>query len=159
MHSMARSDRAAPLSSPGLAAVEPIAGPPAEPPADRQPKALRPSEAVLLRLRSETRALHQQVEQRLFPAALADSARYAAMLAAMLALHEPVERQTAAVATDLQALGLAVAARRKTHRLLQDLEDLGAASSPVRHVELPARVGTLGPLLGAVYVAEGSTLG
>jgi heme oxygenase len=100
------------------------------------------------------------VEARLFPAALSGRAPYAGMLTAMLGLHEPLERQLAALPA-LAALRLDLPGRRKAHRLRADLADLAAAGTPEpREVpEVALHLEDVPSSLGALYVLEGSTLG
>lgn len=81
---------------------------------------------------------------------------YAALLRRMLGFHAPLEARLGEVA-GLDAFGIDVAARRRSHLLRADLASLGetteAPMAPLR------AFGTAAQALGALYVAEGSTLG
>jgi heme oxygenase len=138
------------------AAARPEGSPLAAPPLREQWPDASVRSAVLLRLRRETATLHRRVENRLFPAALADRVSYAAMLAALLRLHEPLEAQFPTF-TGFASLGIDLDVRRKSDRLRRDLTDLTGQQfrSEGLHLPLP----DLAAALGAFYVLEGSTLG
>jgi heme oxygenase len=111
-------------------------------------------------LRTATDAAHQRLHA--IPAfhALAegrlDRAGYAALLRRKLGFHAALEARLAEVPA-LEAYGIALAARRRTHLLRADLVWLGAPSeSPP--APLPPFAGPA-EALGGLYVAEGSTLG
>ena len=111
-------------------------------------------------LRSATDAAHQRLHA--IPAfhALAEGhitrSGYAALLRRKLGFHAALEARLSEVPA-LEAYGIELAARRRTHLLRADLVWLGA------HVESPPA--PLPPFagpeeaLGGLYVAEGSTLG
>jgi heme oxygenase len=124
--------------------------PPATAPAPR-------ADDVLLRLRRETGTWHNRVEERLFPAALADRRSYTALLVALLGLHEPLERGFPDV-SGLPDLVPDLQSRRKAGRIRSDLSGLG---QPVDVVpgRLTVPLTDLGTAFGAFYVLEGSTLG
>lgn len=85
-------------------------------------------------------------------------AGYAALLARMLGFHAALERRLAE-APPLDGFGIALAERRRSHLIRADLAVLGAwdgAEAP--EAPLPA-FRTAAESLGALYVAEGSTLG
>lgn len=81
---------------------------------------------------------------------------YAALLRRKLGFHAALEARLAE-APDLALFGVDLAARRRSHLLRADLAWLGADDA----AELAplARCGTAAAALGALYVAEGSTLG
>jgi heme oxygenase len=114
--------------------------------------------------RAALRAATDQAHQRLhgLPGfmALADGRialpEYAALLRRKLGFHAALESRLDAV-EGLDALGIDLAARRRTHLLRADLEWLGA-SADVPLAPLPALRGPA-EAMGALYVGEGSTLG
>lgn len=112
---------------------------------------------MLSTLRARTAQAHLRVESRLFPAALADERRYAGMLAALLALHQPLETSFRTFRSEFAGLGIDLDERSKVAALRSDLAGLSVAA-PVpapRRRPLPG----LPAALGAFYVLEGSTLG
>lgn len=114
--------------------------------------------AVLTRLRTATATAHERVENRLFPSALADRASYARMLAALLALHEPLERRFART-PGFADLGVDLPSRRKAGALRADLAALGAPAGPAEDLPAGPAPDGLAGAVGAFYVLEGSTLG
>lgn len=121
----------------------------------RRPRSERPG--LLPALRSRTAESHLRVESRLFPAALESRGRYAGMLAALLALHQPLEAAFRPFRSEFAALGVDLDERGKTAALQSDLARLPGARQLVapRRPPLP----DLPTALGAFYVLEGSTLG
>ena len=115
---------------------------------------------ILDRLRDETRDLHERVERRL---PLLDPgvtlAAYRETLAALHALHAPLERRLARV-PGLDRCLPDLARRWRAPRLAADLRALGAGPSLVA-VESPyvPAVDDVPTALGALYVLEGATLG
>lgn len=118
---------------------------------------------LLARLRDDTRAHHERLEA-LVPVLdpSLTQAGYAAVLAAMRDVYAPLEAAIAGLA-DAAALGLDLAARRKTPWLDADLAALArrgvrppASGWIVAADALPA---TDAAALGALYVVEGATLG
>lgn len=128
------------------------------PPASAPPGRARSARPTLLpTLRSRTAEAHLRVESRLFPAALESEAAYAGMLAALLALHQPLEAAFRAFRSGFAALGIDLDERAKTAALQSDLAALAVAAQVPgpRRRPLP----DLPSALGAFYVLEGSTLG
>lgn len=111
-------------------------------------------------LRSGTEAVHLRLHGLPLFHALTEGrltrAGYAALLRRMLGFHLPLEARLAEVA-GLDRFGIDIAARRRTHLIRADLDSLGEPSeAPV--APLPA-FANAAEALGALYVAEGSTLG
>jgi heme oxygenase (biliverdin-IX-beta and delta-forming) len=118
-----------------------------------------PNDTILTRLKNETRAQHQQTETLLFANKLLKGTLLHREYGLLLTIHYRFH----------QALEAAIAAqtnffadydqhdRRKTPWLVADLEQAGLAlPEPATHLF----AGWTGhQLLGAMYVAEGSTLG
>ncbi|MGY3087009.1 heme oxygenase [Hymenobacter sp. UYAg731] len=119
------------------------------------------SQAILPRLRHETKPFHDAVEQNPFNRALgagtvtaADTAEF---LAKMYGFLEPYEAQLYAHAA---AFGPAwqLDQRYRAPLILEDLARLGHDAAPPLYPELPPLT-SRAQLLGAMYVLEGSTLG
>jgi heme oxygenase len=110
-------------------------------------------------LRAATEAVHQRLHGLSDFRALAEgrigSAAYVALLRRMLGFHAPLESRLAAVAGLDRFVD--VAARRRAHLLRADLRWLGAGEN-VALAPLP-EFEDVAEALGALYVAEGSTLG
>ncbi len=111
-------------------------------------------------LRAGTEAVHLRLHHLAAFEALAegriDRAAYAALLRRMLGFHAALEARLAE-APPLDRFGIDPGARRRTDLLRDDLAFLGApAEAPA--APLPP-LGTAAEALGALYVAEGSTLG
>ncbi|RYY40433.1 MAG: biliverdin-producing heme oxygenase [Chitinophagaceae bacterium] len=119
-----------------------------------------PQPAAALRLKEDTRRVHETLEARLLPylEAVTDADTYAHLLRAFHSYYAALEK---AVAKVLRPDALPdFTQRRKAEWLLLDLEALGR---PTHDRELPA---SLLPAIddeaaawGALYVLEGSTLG
>ena len=117
--------------------------------------------SFLVRLRSETRALHASTERRVAPAErLRDVGAYARLLAALYPLYASIEDRLEPFGADWLELEppLDVALRRRAHLLVTDLASLG--------LDEPWRIGAAAPAIesfaqafGALYVLEGSRLG
>jgi heme oxygenase len=111
-------------------------------------------------LRGATDAVHRRLHGLPGFMALAEGRLalpdYAALLRRMLGFHAALEARLDSV-RGLDALGIDLAARRRAHLLRADLDWLGA-SAGVPLAPLPALRGPA-EAMGALYVAEGSTLG
>ncbi len=111
-------------------------------------------------LRAATDAVHRRLHGLPGFMALAEGRLalpdYAALLRRMLGFHAALEARLDLV-RGLDALGIDLAARRRTHLLRADLDWLGA-SAGVPLAPLPTLRGPA-EAMGALYVAEGSTLG
>jgi heme oxygenase len=107
------------------------------------------TEAAHLRLHAIP-AFHALGEGRL------SRGEYAALLRRKLGFHAALEARLAEV-PGLDAFGIDLVARRRTHLLRADLAWLGAADEGAG-ATLPAFAGAAAAL-GGLYVAEGSTLG
>ncbi|WP_237216295.1 biliverdin-producing heme oxygenase [Falsiroseomonas oryziterrae] len=111
-------------------------------------------------LRGATEAVHLRLHAIPVFEALAEGritrAAYAALLRRKLGFHAALEARLAE-APDLASLGVDLAARRRSHLLRADLAWLGVTSE-AEPAPLP-RYDTTAAALGALYVAEGSTLG
>ncbi|PWS39053.1 biliverdin-producing heme oxygenase [Falsiroseomonas bella] len=111
-------------------------------------------------LRAATDAAHQRLHGLPGFVALAEGRialpDYAVLLRRMLGFHAALESRLDAV-EGLDTLGIDLAARRRTHLLRADLDWLGASAAvplaPLPEIRGPAEA------MGALYVAEGSTLG
>jgi len=120
---------------------------------------LAPSTDVLDRLRTETRTLHQRVEQRVdLPRRCASLEEYRRLLVKMFSLHTMFE--TVLSGLDWTNTGLHLDRRRKAHLIRADLESLdkGSVQQPLPCNVIPS-VNTLAAGFGCLYVIEGSTLG
>ena len=113
---------------------------------------------TLAEVRSQTRAAHVRLENRLLLTRAPTRARYTAYLARMFGVIRAVE--TLALRSPLVAQLLPDVAERshKSFDLANDLAELGLSAAdlpllPVGDVREPAQ------LLGMLYVTEGSTLG
>jgi heme oxygenase len=120
------------------------------------------SRVILDFLRDQTRHLHEQVERTVdLPARLRSVAHYASLLARFFGFYAPLEERLAGVG-GYDAVGLDLAARRKTHLLRADLTTLGLGAADIdslaRCDDLPV-VSDLSSALGCLYVLEGATLG
>ncbi len=111
-------------------------------------------------LRAATAAAHERLHHLPAFAALAEGRigrdAYAALLRRKLGFHAALEEALAA-GPGLGAWGVDLAARRRAPLLRADLAALGAAADGPR-APLPP-LGTTPRALGALYVAEGATLG
>lgn len=111
-------------------------------------------------LRMATEAAHLRLHAIPTFQALAEGrlsrAGYAALLRRKLGFHAALE-QRLREAPGLDACGVDLAARQRTHLLLADLAWLGVAADPARAPLRPFP--TAAAALGGLYVAEGSTLG
>jgi len=119
------------------------------------------SNDFLARLRSETSAAHDQLEQT--PLSMAVMApevsieSYKAYLQAMLAIHKGIEQTVFPVA---EAVFGNMDERRKTELIRKDLEELGAGFTDMTEPFTDeAYREDLAFNLGILYVSEGSTLG
>jgi heme oxygenase (biliverdin-IX-beta and delta-forming) len=122
----------------------------------------RVADDVLRRLRTDTAAEHEAVEQTLdLMAADLTPARLAAVLTRMHGFWRAAEAglDAWAAADPAAATGVRWADRRRAHLFAADLAALGAPpGASVDTPELPAVTGT-DAALGRLYVLEGSTLG
>jgi heme oxygenase len=116
--------------------------------------------SFLVRLRSETRALHASTERRIAPAGrLRDLHAYARLLCVLYPLYASIEGR-------LETFGewpalrppLEVGDRRRAHLLIADLGALGVAE-PRGPVPAQQGAGCFAGAFGALYVIEGSRLG
>jgi len=111
-------------------------------------------------LRAATEAAHLRLHAIPAFEALAEGRitrdEYAALLRRKLGFHAALEARLAE-APPLAGFGVDLAARRRSHLLRADLAWLGA-SDDAAPAPLP-RYDTAAAALGALYVAEGSTLG
>jgi heme oxygenase len=117
---------------------------------------------VLERIRDVTRPFHRSLEQAsalMRPDVTADD--YRCYLTKLLGFHAPVELMLNGLAIR-HGLDMALAGRRKTPLIVQDLAALGLSRASAEAVPwspwLPKPVG-VGGLLGCAYVLEGATLG
>jgi heme oxygenase len=110
------------------------------------------------RLKEATSDLHRETEARLYSERILASkltlAEYRHLLRTHYAFHAPLERALRAHETSLAAID--PGARRKSALLEADLR---AVAAGVPAIEARFDGWTLSELLGAGYVAEGSTLG
>jgi heme oxygenase len=116
--------------------------------------------SFLVRLRSETRALHASTERRIAPAErLRDVQAYAGFLCVLYPLYASIEGRLATFG-EWAALvpPLEVADRRRAHLLIADLSDLGVAE-PRGAGAAQQGVECFAGAFGALYVIEGSRLG
>jgi heme oxygenase (biliverdin-IX-beta and delta-forming) len=115
--------------------------------------------SILTRLKTETRPQHQQTESRLYARKLMDGTLTRTEYGHLLGIHhrfnEALERAVAAQA--IFFVGYDRESRRKTPWLATDLERLGLPLPPPA-TDLFADWNGY-QLLGALYVAEGATLG
>ncbi|USX54612.1 biliverdin-producing heme oxygenase [Lentzea sp. HUAS12] len=113
---------------------------------------------LLTRLRTDTRAAHQALEDDLAFLSGLTPARYSEVLAAFLGFHEPLEKAlTASAAAHRLPWDLAP----DTDRLTSDLRGLGWSSSRIASLprSSPPDVEALPALVGSLYVVEGARLG
>ena len=114
---------------------------------------------VLTALREATTSLHHEVERRIdFLSPDLTIQRYIRILQAFYAFFKPVEAQMdACCPAEFRPLWHG---RRRAHRLVDDLEAVGAAPAEgiAGQFSVPD-VSSTGAWLGALYVLEGSTLG
>lgn len=113
------------------------------------------------RLKRETAALHQRIEDGLGLGEPGLSLeRYTRLLESFLGYFTPVEARIAELAPAAPPLGLELPAR--AHLLAKDLQALGASASSIaaipRCTDLP-RLAEPAHLAGCLYVLEGSRLG
>ena len=110
------------------------------------------------RIKAATQSYHDQTEQ-LPTRSVSDFTLndYRDFLLTSWLFHRSLEPFLATFLPDSLKEQLAWADRQKTPRLEQDLDELGVDYSTVS--PLPFAVSTLPEALGAMYVAEGSTLG
>lgn len=114
---------------------------------------------ILKRLRSETSALHAELEQKL-PLVDPRLSRegYRKILEGFFGYYAPLEAQLGGSAVWAE-LDFDFSARRKVPQLVADLGVLGKAPEELpRCAELPELV-TIPQVLGCLYVIEGATLG
>ncbi|MEO7338535.1 MAG: biliverdin-producing heme oxygenase [Caldimonas sp.] len=116
---------------------------------------------VMVRLREETRPLHERVEEAVdILSSCSDLGAYRHLLGRLLGLYEPIEAALAGF--DWRSAGIDFEARRKAHRLASDLRVLGLSTAEQaglpRHpsIRTPA---TRAGAFGMLYVVEGATLG
>ena len=125
-----------------------------------QEQVTHPIALILTRLKLETAALHQQVEDRFRILDLTLTRQgYVQKLERLLGLHQPLE---ALIEPWADRLAIDWDGRRKTHLLQADLEFLGR--TPGEIAQLPncaalPELNDLSAVLGCLYVLEGSTLG
>ncbi len=116
---------------------------------------------IIEELRKQTRSHHDRIELGLdLMSPALDAEKYLAILRKLEALHLPLEARIQARAEFPVVMEFCLPLRKKAHRLRLDRQALGDISDIVPHRApvLPA-LGTLGGVLGALYVVEGSTLG
>ena len=108
-------------------------------------------------LRDATRVHHERVEAAVdLPARTRDRDTYRALLASLLGLFRPLERQLAAL--PWREAGLDLGAHRRAALLRADVADLGGDPDAVPDAPVPATP-ALADGFGALYVLEGSALG
>lgn len=114
--------------------------------------------SILQRLKSETLAWHQQVEQRVDVTHRVQSVdAYRELLVAFYGFYAPLEAELAKV--DWKPLGIDWTERRKVHLLERDLSLVGVDAAEIaRCDQLPALADET-HALGCLYVLEGATLG
>jgi heme oxygenase (biliverdin-IX-beta and delta-forming) len=117
---------------------------------------------LLLALKAQTAASHTELEESLALFARIQSTReYKALLAKFFTLYEPLEEKLAR-STDWSAVGWDFDVRRKAEWLRADLGALHVSEKELntwtRCNQLPETRG-LGPVIGCLYVLEGSMLG
>jgi heme oxygenase len=129
--------------------------------AAREDAGVETGASFLVRLRSETRALHASTERRIAPAErLHGVGAYAALLAALYPLYASIEERLEPFGDDWRALRppLDVSRRRRAHLLIADLAELGVAE-PWRAGAATPELERFAQAFGALYVVEGSRLG
>lgn len=127
-------------------------------------KVMSPSFPLLSRLRQETAAAHQSLEDLLdVPSVILRREAYAAMLAGFYGFHRGVEQALESAGNWPQGK-YDPRERRKSPWLAEDLHALGWSAERVdslpecRPADLPS-LGSTAAALGCAYVMEGSTLG
>lgn len=116
---------------------------------------------LLMRLKNDTRTLHDHIERTVhLEAGVPSPGEYRQLLASFYGYYEPVERRLGEF--DWDALGFGWNARRKAPLLERDLRDFGESSGTLRNLprcrELPP-LDSIPKALGCLYVLEGATLG
>jgi heme oxygenase len=114
------------------------------------------------RLRTETQAAHQRLEECVqIERKVASRPAYTELLRAFRGFYEPLEQRLLAC-TGWAEAGLDLEGRRKTTWLDADLAALGVSETEISHLprcgRLPS-VQSLARAFGAEYVLEGATLG
>lgn len=120
------------------------------------------SGSLLSDLKQYTAEMHEALEARvdiLNPALTLE--RYQFLLEKIYGFYSPVESRVATL-MGYENLNLDPACRRKTFRIVADLEILGPTSKEIEAIplcpDLP-ELNTLSQALGCMYVLEGATLG
>jgi len=114
---------------------------------------------VLVRLKTETQALHLAMERALnltHPSLTLPA--YRTYLEKFLGFYRPVEGSLLAIG-GWRERGLDLEARRKVPLLEADLRILGAEPERLLPCEAPPRLATPAEAFGCLYVVEGATLG
>lgn len=116
----------------------------------------------LLALRSETKAYHDALEEKLSPLVEGISpGAYVSLLRRLLGFYKPLEDRIVAVER-LRAVLPDLEGRRKAHLLFADLLHLGMDEADLHCLpvcQYVPRVATVEEALGCLYVLEGATLG
>jgi heme oxygenase len=114
--------------------------------------------SILQRLKSETLAWHQQVEQRVDVMNRVQSVdAYRKLLVAFYGFYVTLEAKLAEV--DWKPLGIDWTERRKIHLLERDLRLVGADTAGIARCEHLPSLADEAHALGCLYVLEGATLG
>jgi len=116
---------------------------------------------LLLRLKSETRLLHEETERTLdLPARLTSRQTYGQFLTVLAGFYTTAEKRLNEFPGWSDA-GIDLAARSKAAVLLEDLSFLGSETSELASTELCdlPEIPDLAAGFGWLYVVEGSTLG
>jgi heme oxygenase len=123
---------------------------------------------MMEQLRSATHALHEQLDGRMSSHIFVDSfgcEEYRRLLEKFYGFYQPLEQQFDAVARNeaWNEVGLDMSERKRTAQLEADLLSLGATEEEIKRLPLyqgfERILSTVPQMLGALYVAEGSTLG
>lgn len=114
--------------------------------------------SILQRLKSETLAWHQQVEQRVdVMHRLQTTSDYRGLLTAFYGFYAPLEAQLAKI--DWKPVGIDWTERSKVHLLERDLHVVGAEAAEIARCEQLPWLADEAHALGCLYVLEGATLG
>ncbi|WP_350226653.1 biliverdin-producing heme oxygenase [Naasia aerilata] len=118
------------------------------------------AEPLTQRLRSANKGLHEDVEEQVgLPGTVRSRADYVALLQGLLGFHSSLEQELAAPRwqPEWASLGLDLGDYRRSPLIRQDLVELGEPADSAAGE--PIGVTTFPQALGALYVAEGSSLG
>lgn len=123
------------------------------------------STRILERLREETAAQHEQIEQNPYAKAAFDQTltidQYRSYLAKFYGFIKPAEKKFMAE-DDVNDMGLDMSIRMKSKHLEEDLMHLDMTQDEINQLPLCSRLpelGTPAQIWGYLYVMEGSTLG